>query len=70
MQRYVLICVPKENQKSTRSERLGGGKAMKAPVGLSCPTVRFAEQMPRVQRGKDRGHGKGAARPFQTPKKK
>ena len=37
---YVLFCVPKENQKGRR-----------CPQGMKAPD-RFAQQMPRVQRGK------------------
>ena len=37
---YVLFCVPKENQKGRR-----------CPQDMKAPD-RFAQQMPRVQRGK------------------
>ena len=64
----VLFCVPKENQKS-RTEKLGGGEAMKAPAGLLSRRP-VCEANAAFQRGKDREARTRDCSPLVTPKKK
>ena len=65
----VLFCAPKENQKS-RFERLGGGEAMKAPVGLLSRQSGLRSKCRVFSAARTGIHEKGATRPFQTPKGK
>ena len=62
------------HQKRTRKvpaiERLGGGEAMKAPVGLSSRQSGLRSKCRVFSAARTGRHEKGAARPFQTPKGK
>ena len=49
-------------------ERLGGGEAMKAPVGLSSRQAGLRSKCRVFSAARTGIHEKGAARPFQTPK--
>ena len=61
-------------QKRTRNppaiERLGGGEAMKAPVGLSSRQSGLRSKCRVFSAARTGIHEKGATRPFQTPKEK
>ena len=50
-------------------ERLGGGEAMKAPVGLSSRQSGLRSKCRVFSAARTGIHEKGAARPFQTPKR-
>ena len=65
---YVLFWCQKRTRKSPAIERLGGGEAMKAPVGLSSRQSGLRSKCRVFSAARTGTHEKGAARPFQTPK--
>ena len=67
---YVLFWCQKRTRKSPAIERLGGGEAMKAPVGLSSRQSGLRSKCRVFSAARTGTHEKGAARPFQTPKGK
>ena len=66
----VLFCWQKRTRKAPAIERLGGGEAMKAPVGLSSRQSGLRSKCRVFSAARTWIHEKGAARPFQTPKEK
>ena len=64
----VLFWWQKRTRKPPAIERLGGGEAMKAPVGLSCRQSGLRSECRVFSAARTGIHEKGAARPFQTPK--
>ena len=66
----VLFCWQKRTRKAPAIERLGGGEAMKAPVGLSSRQSGLRSKCRVFSAARTWIHEKGAARPFQTPKGK
>ena len=66
----VLFWCQKRTRKPPAIERLGGGEAMKAPVGLSSRQSGLRSKCRVFSAARTGIHEKGAARPFQTPKKK
>ena len=58
----------KRTRKPPAIERLSGGKAMKAPVGLSSRQSGLRSKCRVFSAARTGIHEKGAARPFQTPK--
>ena len=66
----VLFWCQKRTRKPPAIERLGGGEAMKAPVGLSSRQSGLRSKCRVFSAARTGIHEKGAARPFQTPKGK
>ena len=66
----VLFWCQKRTRKPPAIERLGGGEAMKAPVGLSSRQSGLRSKCRVFSAARTGIHEKGAARPFQTPKKR
>ena len=66
----VLFWCQKRTRKPPAIERLGGGEAMKAPVGLSSRQSGLRSKCRVFSTARTGIHEKGAARPFQTPKRK
>ena len=66
----VLFWCQKKTRKPPAIERLGGGEAMKAPVGLSSRQSGLRSKCRVFSAARTGIHEKGATRPFQTPKKK
>ena len=66
----VLFWWQKRTRKPPAIERLGGGEAMKAPVGLSSRQSGLRSKCRVFSAARTGIHEKGAARPFQTPKGK
>ena len=64
----VLFWWQKRTRKPPAIERLGGGEAMKAPVGLSSRQSGLRSKCRVFSAARTGTHEKGAARPFQTPK--
>ena len=64
----VLFWCQKRTRKPPAIERLGGGEAMKAPVGLSSRQSGLRSKCRVFSAARTGIHEKGAARPFQTPK--
>ena len=60
----------KRTRKPPAIERLSGGKAMKAPVGLSSRQSGLRSKCRVFSAARTGIHEKGATRPFQTPKEK
>nr|DAG71705.1 MAG TPA: hypothetical protein [Caudoviricetes sp.] len=58
----------KRTRKAPAIERLGGGEAMKAPVGLSSRQSGLRSKCRVFSAARTGRHELGAARPFQTPK--
>jgi hypothetical protein len=66
----VLFWWQKRTRKPPAIERLGGGEAMKAPLGLSCRQSGLRSKCRVFSAARTGIHEKGATRPFQTPKEK
>ena len=66
----VLFWWQKRTRKPPAIERLGGGEAMKAPVGLSSRQSGLRSKCRVFSAARTGIHEKGATRPFQTPKEK
>ena len=64
----VLFWWQKRTRKPPAIERLGGGEAMKAPVGLSSRQSGLRSKCRVFSAARTGIHEKGATRPFQTPK--
>ena len=65
--KFSFAC-QKRTRKAPAIERLGGGEAMKAPVGLSSRQSGLRSKCRVFSAARTGTHEKGAARPFQTPK--
>ena len=65
--KFSFAC-QKRTRKAPAIERLGGGEAMKAPVGLSSRQSGLRSKCRVFSAARTGIHEKGAARPFQTPK--
>ena len=65
--KFSFAC-QKRTRKPPAIERLGGGEAMKAPVGLSSRQSGLRSKCRVFSAARTGIHEKGAARPFQTPK--